>query len=96
MSDRYCIHLNKTVHLSTEDLLSCCTTCGKGYIIIDIAFLFLYYFIAAREVFLELLGKKFYLHETTMKVFETGLIGFTMELSLVGNTIQVKAVGHTA
>ena len=31
MSDRYCIHQNLNLHLSAEDLLSCCKTCGKGY-----------------------------------------------------------------
>ena len=31
MSDRYCIHLNVSVHLSAEDLLACCENCGSGY-----------------------------------------------------------------
>eukprot|EP00094_Tigriopus_californicus_P003247 TCALIF_03123-PA protein Name:"Similar to CTSB Cathepsin B (Sus scrofa)" AED:0.44 eAED:0.44 QI:0/0/0/0.37/1/1/8/0/953 len=30
MSDRLCIHLNKQVHVSAEDLLSCCYSCGFG------------------------------------------------------------------
>ena len=30
MSDRICIHLNKKIHLSAEDVLSCCKKCGDG------------------------------------------------------------------
>ena len=30
MSDRYCIALNMSVHVSAEDLMACCRTCGNG------------------------------------------------------------------
>ena len=30
MSDRYCIQLNLNLHISAQDLLSCCKTCGSG------------------------------------------------------------------
>lgn len=30
MSDRYCISLNMSVHVSAEDLMACCRTCGNG------------------------------------------------------------------
>jgi len=35
MSDRICIASNGTVnaHISAEDLLTCCRSCGNGYVI---------------------------------------------------------------
>ncbi|CAI5972799.1 unnamed protein product [Closterium sp. NIES-64] len=30
LSDRFCVTFNETVQLSTNDLLSCCATCGDG------------------------------------------------------------------
>jgi len=30
MSDRYCIALNMSVHVSAEDLMACCSMCGSG------------------------------------------------------------------
>lgn len=30
MSDRLCIHKNKKVHVSSENLLTCCHSCGFG------------------------------------------------------------------
>lgn len=30
MTDRQCIHKNESFHYSSEDLLSCCTSCGDG------------------------------------------------------------------
>lgn len=30
MSDRYCIALNMSVHVSAEDLMTCCRICGNG------------------------------------------------------------------
>ena len=34
MSDRICVasNSNTQVHLSAEDLLSCCESCGNGYV----------------------------------------------------------------
>nr|CAH04630.1 cathepsin B [Suberites domuncula] len=30
MSDRFCIHFNQSAHISAEDLMACCETCGMG------------------------------------------------------------------
>ena len=30
MTDRYCIHFNQTAHVSAEDLMACCKSCGNG------------------------------------------------------------------
>ena len=30
MSDRYCIHSNKNLEISAEDLVACCASCGDG------------------------------------------------------------------
>ena len=38
MSDRVCIASNGTVnaHISAEDLLACCDTCGLGYLFVTV------------------------------------------------------------
>lgn len=43
MSDRVCIASggNANAHISAEDLLSCCTSCGMGYVSVSVDYLLL-------------------------------------------------------